>query len=263
MRSLEQLDRWIAGKVKNWTSRISGTPHGVELLEIRRDILEAIRDRIEPRGAGKSLFAYNSVSIQIAAQSDEERDVREAAFTGGAGLEQDIAELLREAGCPLPAGFTVMVEVVEDAALAAADRPFQIDYERRKEAVERSPAADRRPAMKLTVVRGEADAAEYAIDAERVNIGRLKEVAGEKDGLRRRNDVAFAETETTVSREHAHIRFDVESGKYRLYDSGSQRGTSIFRGGRRLEASRVRGVQLRSGDEIHVGEARVRFETAS
>jgi pSer/pThr/pTyr-binding forkhead associated (FHA) protein len=73
--------------------------------------------------------------------------------------------------------------------------------------------------------------------------------------------VAFAETETTVSREHAHIRYDAESGKYRLYDSGSQRGTSIFRDGRRLEAPRVRGVQLRSGDEIHVGDARVRFET--
>lgn len=260
MRSLEQLDRWIAGKVKNWTSRISGAPHGVELLEIRRDILEDIRDRIEPRGAGKSLFPYNSVSIQIAAENDEERDVREAAFAGGDGLEQDIGELLREAGCPLPAGFKVTVEVVEDAALTGAGRPYQIDYERRKEAVEHAPAPSARPAMKLTVVRGQADEAEYAIDAERVNIGRLKEVVGEKDGLRRRNDVAFEETETTVSREHAHIRYDAESGKYRLYDSGSQRGTSIFRDGRRLEAPRVRGVQLRSGDEIHVGDARLKFE---
>src|SRR5579864_3093916 len=105
MRSLEQLDRWIAGKVKNWSSRISGTPHGVELLEIRRDILEDIRDRIEPRGAGKNLFPYNSVSIQIAAENDEERDVREAAFSGSEGLEQDIAGLLQEAGCPTPSGF--------------------------------------------------------------------------------------------------------------------------------------------------------------
>lgn len=261
MRSLEQLDRWIADKVKNWTSRISGTPHGMELLEIRRDILEGVRDRIEPRGAGKSLFPYNSVSIQIAAENDEERDVREAAFAGADGLEQDIAGLLHEAGCPMPAGFKVTVEVVEDSALAGIGRPFQIDYQRSKGAVERASTPNARPAMKLTVVRGQTGAAEYAIDAERVNIGRLKEVVGDKDGLRRRNDVAFAETETTVSREHAHIRYDAESGKYRLYDSGSQRGTSIFRDGRRLEAPRVRGVQLRSGDEIHVGDARVRFET--
>src|SRR5207253_7048066 len=137
---------------------------------------------------------------------------------------------------------------------------YNIDYEHRKPEVKHAAPPSARPPMKLTVVRGEADAGEYAIDAERVNIGRLKEVVGEKDGLRRRNDVAFAETETTVSREHAHIRYDAESGKYRLYDSGSQRGTSIFRGGRRLEAPRVRGVQLRSGDEIHVGDARLKFE---
>lgn len=260
MRSLEQLDRWIAGKVKNWTSRISGAPHGVELLEIRRDILEDVRDRIEPRGAGKSLFPYNRVSIQIRAGSVEERDVREAAFAGGEGLEQDIAGLLHEADCSQPAGFTVTVEVVEDAAFGETGRPFQIDYERRKGEVEQAPPPSVRPAVKLTVVRGQADEAQYAIDAERVNIGRLKEVVGEKDGLRRRNDVAFAETETTVSREHAHIRYDAESGKYRLYDSGSQRGTSIFRDGRRLEAPRVRGVQLRPGDEIHVGDARLKFE---
>jgi hypothetical protein len=262
MRSLEQLDRWIAGKVKHWTSRISGAPHSRELLEIRRDILEDIRDRIEPRGAGKSLFPYNSIAIRIAAENEEERLLREAAFAEGDGLEQDISELLSEAHCPIPAGFTVTVEVVEDSALAAASRPFLVDCEHRKGVVERTEAPSSRPAIKLTVVRGQADSAEYAIDAERVNIGRLKEVVGEKDGLRRRNDIAFAETETTVSREHAHIRYDAESGKYRLYDSGSQRGTSIFRDGRRLEAARVRGVQLVSGDEIHVGDARVKFEIA-
>src|SRR5438132_10863164 len=115
MRSLEQLDRWIAGKVKNWTSRISGAPHSIELLEIRREILEDIRDRIEPRGAGKSLFPYNSISVRIAAENDEERHVREAAFAADGGLQQDIGELLSEAGCPTPAGFTVTVEIIEDA----------------------------------------------------------------------------------------------------------------------------------------------------
>lgn len=260
MRSLEQLDRWIAGKVKNWTSRISGAPHSVELLEIRRDILEGVRDKIEPRGGGQNLFPYNNVAIRIGAANAEEQQLRDAAFAEGEGLEQDINGLLREAGCPIPTGFAVTVEVVEDAALAAAARPFHVEYVHRKGMVEAAAAPSARPAIKLTVVRGEADAKEYAIDAERVNIGRLKEVVGEKDGLRRRNDVAFAETETTVSREHAHIRFDDESGKYRLYDSGSQRGTSIFREGRRLDAPRVRGVQLRSGDEIHVGDARVKFE---
>ncbi len=89
----------------------------------------------------------------------------------------------------------------------------------------------------------------------------MKEVVGEKEGLRRRNDVAFAENETSVSREHAVIRYDQQSGRYRLYDTGSQRGTVVFRSGRKLDVPRgSAGVQLRSGDEIHLGNARLLFE---
>ena len=257
MRSLEQIDRWIASKVKHWSSRISGASHSPELLEIRRDILEDIRDKIEPVGAGKSLFPYNTVAVVIAAQNEEELLVREAAFSQGDELQDDIHELLTEAGCALPA---VTVHVMEDATLAATAHPFRIEYSREKAAVEQTSEPGARPVIKLTVVRGQADSPEYTFDSERVNIGRLKEVVGEKDGLRRRNDVPFADTETTVSREHAQIRFDSESGKFRLYDSGSSRGTSVFRDGRRLEALRARGVQLRSGDEIHIGDARIRFD---
>jgi hypothetical protein len=260
MRTLEQLDRWIAGKVKRWTTRFSGVPGAKEVLEIRRDILEDVRDKIKPVGQGKTLFRYDSVAIRIGAQSVEEQELRQAALSESGDLERDIAALLTEAGCPIPAGLAVTVEVVEDTELAGTARPFHIDYTSRKEA--RRPAGAARPAIKLTVVRGEADETEYVVTVERVNIGRLKEVVGERDGLRRRNDIAFADTETTVSREHAYIRFDSDSGKFRLYDGGSQRGTSIFREGRRLEVPRgpTRGVQLQAGDEIHLGEARLRFD---
>lgn len=259
MRSLEQLDRWIASKVKRLTTRFSGEPGAMEVLEIRREILQDVRDKIKPVGQGKTLFPYDSVAIRICAQNGEERDLRQAALSESGDLERDIAALLTEAGCPIPAGFNVVVEVVE-AELAAAERPFHIDYSSHKVAQKTVAAA--RPTIKLTVVRGEADATEYVISVERVNIGRLKEVVGEKDGLRRRNDIAFEDTEITVSREHAYLRYDSDSGKFRVYDCGSQRGTSIFREGRRLEVPRgpTRGVQLQSGDEIHLGEARLRFD---
>jgi len=242
MRSLEQLDRWIAGKVKSWTSHVPGVTHSKELLEIRREILEDVRDQIEPKGEGKCLFPYNAVAIHVAGH--------EAAFSE---LPEDIEALLKEANCSIPSGWTVTVEVDDDSA------PFRIDYSNHKAEVV-VPAG--RPALKLTISRGQAEAPEYIFDYERVNIGRLKEVVGEKDGLRRRNDVVFAETETTVSREHAQIRYDVETGKFRLYDSGSQRGTAVFRSGRRLDAPRARGVQLQPGDEIHIGDARIKFELA-
>jgi len=260
MRSLEQLDRWIAGKIKHGSSRVGGPPQGRELLEIRRDILEDIRDAIEPAGEGRSIFPYNNIAILIAAADHQQAALFHAAFAEGNALERDVHELLTEAGCLPPAGFAVAATAVEDPALAAIERPFRIDYSTRK-GLSQTPGPCR-PAARLAVIRGAADAPEYEIRSDRVNMGRMKEVVGEKDGLRRRNDIAFAETETSVSREHAYIRYDAEAGQFRLYDNRSQRGASVFRDGRRLEAPRGpgRGLQLRSGDEIHLGEARLLFE---
>lgn len=256
MKSLEQLDSWISSKVRVWSSRISGAPKSGELLEIRRDILNDIRDHIQPRGEGKSVFPYNTISIHIGAEDSSQQALLEQAFAQDDDLQQTISALLVEAGCSLPAGLQTTVFVAE-----GVQPKFRIDYSNLK-----SPAApaipDMRPAAKLTVILGQADATEYIIESDRVNIGRLKEVISDKDGLRRRNHISFAETETSVSREHAFIRYDVESGKFRLYDSMSQRGTNVFRDGRRFEVPKgpTHGFQLRSGDEIHLGSARLRFD---
>jgi hypothetical protein len=265
MRSLEQLDSWITAKVKNWSSKVSGVPRTREILEVRRDILEDVRDHIQPKGQGRSVLPYNAISIQIAARNREQREMLEAAFSENE-LEKDMLGLLSEADCPVPTGFSVVVSVMEDATLAMRVRPFLAEYSNARAAMAGSKVSRNvRPNAKLTVLRGEADRAEYMIQSDRVNIGRLKEVVGDKDGLRRRNDIAFADTETTVSREHAHIRYDAESGKFRLFDSLSQRGTSVFREGRRLEVPKglTHGFQLRPGDEIHVGDARIAFESES
>jgi FHA domain-containing protein len=265
MRSLEQLDSWITAKVKNWSSKVSGVPRTREILEIRRDILEDVRDHIQPKGEGRSVLPYNTISIEIAARNREHREMLEATF-GDNGVEEDVRGLLSEADCPVPAGFSVGVSVMEDASLAMSARSFLAEYANTKAGAPGSKASrNMRPHARLTILRGDADTGEYTIQSDRVNIGRLKEVMGGKDGLRRRNDIAFADTETTVSREHACIRYDAESGKFRLYDSLSQRGTSVFRDGRRLEVPKglSHGFQLRSGDEIHVGDARIVFESES
>jgi hypothetical protein len=191
----------------------------------------------------------------------QDRELHEAAFAAEGALEQDIRAFLAEAGCPTPSGLSVEVEVVEDPVLAWSDHPFHLEYAKRKGGIERKGTA--RPAARLVVVQGQSDAPEYAIASDRVNVGRLREVVGERGGLRRRNDVAFADSETTVSREHAYLRFEPESGAFRLYDSNSERGTIVFRDGRRLDVPRSRGIQLQRGDEIHLGDARIRFEVES
>ncbi|HME07799.1 MAG TPA: FHA domain-containing protein [Bryobacteraceae bacterium] len=250
MRSLQDLDRWIAEKVKRHLA--GAAPQRRELLEVRRDLLEDVRVHIEPKGAGKVLFPYNSLVARIVVLDDAEAERLRAAAEA---LEADVRELLAEAGCPVPALTLEMdVKVAEEAS-------FAVEYVRRAAA----PATVfTRPAAKLVVLAGEADAAEIEIAANRVNLGRMKEVSSERDGLRRRNDLAFAESETTVSREHAYLIYDAGSGKFRLCDYQSTRGTAVFRDGRRIDVPRAspRGVPLQSGDEIHLGAARVRFVLA-
>jgi hypothetical protein len=272
MRSLEKIDQWIAGKVKHWTSLVSGDPPRKELLEIRRDILEDVHRKIQPKGGGRSVFPYQGIAIRIAAENAEQQELRKGVFTGEDGLESDIKDLLKEAGCSVPSMFPIEVLVVEDDELAGTTQPFAIEYTAVQApapaaaptaAAHKAPSAGR-PPVKLTVLRGTAEPPELSGNLERINIGRLKDVFGERDGLRRRNDIAFADTETSVSREHAYIRYQAAEGRFRLYDSGSQRGASVYRDGRRIEVPRgpTRGVQLQSGDEIHLGEALLRFEIA-
>jgi FHA domain-containing protein len=261
MRSIDQLDAWITTKVRAWSSKISGTPRTTDLIEIRRDILNDVRDHIEPIGGGNLVFPYNTVAIHITAENDQQREMLAGAFGQDNDLEETISALLREARCAPPAGLHVAVSVEERQGPELTPRALHIDYSNAKTAAKERLRASR-PDAKLTVLRGEADAMEYTINADRTNLGRLKEVVGDRDGLRRRNDVAFSENETTVSREHAFIRYELETGKFRIYDSISQRGTSVFRDGRRFVVPKgpTRGFQLRSGDEIHLGDARLRFE---
>ncbi len=261
MRSLDQLDRWMAAKVRNWTEKLSGQ-HAKELLEVRREILEDVRGHMQPKGAGKYVFPHNSIDIRIAAQDEQERAVCETAFAGEDGIGQDIREMFAHTGCALPRGFQTRVEVVDDPGLAWSERPFRIDYSSGKAAAPKARAGAERPRASVVVTAGNASPSESEIGTDRFYLGRLAEVMGERQGLRRRNDLAFAETETTVSREHACIRYDREQGAYRIFDTHSQRGTFVMRGGRRIDVPRgaAAGVQLKSGDEIHLGNARVRFE---
>ena len=247
MRSLQDLDRWIADKVKR---HLSGTaPQRKELLEVRRDLLEDVRAHIAPKGDGQVLFPYNSLVARI---SVGEEDEAERLRVSQEALEADVSELLAEAGCPV-VGLTLEFDIT-----IADEVAFSVEYFRKAVEPAKAPA---RPAARLVVLSGEAETGEIEITANRVNIGRMKEVLSERDGLRRRNDVAFAESEITVSREHAYIAYDTASGKFRLCDYQSTRGTAVFREGRRIEVPRAspRGVPLQAGDEIHLGTARVKF----
>jgi pSer/pThr/pTyr-binding forkhead associated (FHA) protein len=84
--------------------------------------------------------------------------------------------------------------------------------------------------------------------------------------LTRKNDVAFRDDaqapNPSVSRAHAHIEFDPEKGAFRLFDDRSAHGTTVLRDGSVIPVPQgpSKGVALRQGDEIVLGQARLRFE---
>ena len=186
------------------------------------------------------------------------RSLFEAAFGQNRRLENDIRECLAGARCELPAGFSVEIETAENGP-----KTFEILYE-----VQHAPAAStaKPEPARVVVVRGKANLDSFILDKPRTNIGRLAELTDSRHRVMRRNNIVFEdgadEANATVSRGHAHIRFDPETAEYRICDDSSEYGTRIFRDGRSIEVASggKRGERLSAGDEIYLGRACVRFE---
>jgi pSer/pThr/pTyr-binding forkhead associated (FHA) protein len=114
------------------------------------------------------------------------------------------------------------------------------------------------------VVRGTAERRTYSFAARRIDLGRCAEVRDTRNRLIRTNHVAFVEgsgeVNQSVSRRHAHIAYEPTSGGYRVRDDGSVHGTSVVRSGCTVAVPPgSHGVRLRMGDELVLGEARLRI----
>ena len=120
--------------------------------------------------------------------------------------------------------------------------------------------------VRLTVITGSAEEQQLCLKKKRIHLGRLAEVIDADGRLTRKNDVAFRDDgqapNPSVSRAHAHIEFDPEKAVFRLFDDRSAHGTSIIRDGSVIPVPQgpSKGVALRHGDEIVLGQASLRFE---
>lgn len=178
----------------------------------------------------------------------------------------DVRATLAEERVEAQANLTIAVHYPPDAAVE-----MTILCSKREQGGQEAAATSRRaltplaPA-RLVTINGISNAPNFAVDGPHANIGRESEVVDAQGRTVRRNDVFFTErahdANASVSRSHAHIRFDQVAGEWRIYDDGSSLGTSVFRHGRRVEvpAHSSRGVLLRPGDEIYLGQVRLRFE---
>jgi hypothetical protein len=270
----------MMGKMRGW---LKPWMTGSSPLEIRRAILDDVEARVIAVGEGKRIFPNNLLRLHLLVPDPEERVRFEAVVREGWDLEREIAERLAERGCPLPAGFGVEVAFDEEPHPRFGERRFYIEYLNRESpsspaapaktvadvsgtapAIAAGPApTGTRPTLELTVLKGTATQRVYELEGPRVHLGRLAEVVDSDGRVRRRNDVAFLEVgeiNSTVSREHARISWDAETGGYWLRAEQNASGTRIYRDGRTIDVSSNdrRGVRLQPGDEVYLGRACVK-----
>ena len=233
-----------------------------ELAEIRLAVLDQVREK-SYRSGGRKVFPYDLLRIRLRGLEESRREVFAGSFFRRY-LEQEIAGALRSAGCRYPEDLRVEVDAA--AGLPAKGEQWLVV----EASTQEKPTDGAAPAARLVVREGKANVKAVPVTKARINIGRVVDVYREH-GLYRRNDLAFAddsEINRTVSREHAHIRFDRATGEYRIFndrwDARGQTGecgTWIVRDGMSQEVHRdSRGVRLEPGDEIHFGRAVVEFE---
>jgi pSer/pThr/pTyr-binding forkhead associated (FHA) protein len=235
-----------------------------EPLEIVHAIVDAIAREIQSSGRGKYAFPFNSIQVSVLAQSREVRDRLHSVLEGEAGVRRRIEDKLRSAGCR-GSDVAVTISYTGRAQATWRDPEFHVKLahvEVPQPATEVAPTAV--PRVELSVLRGSATRRTSVFVDERIDLGRCAEVKDSAGRLIRTNDLAFVEgageVNQSVSRQHAHIARQPGSHEFRLYDDGSVRGTHIVRNGKTVSVPRgSRGVRLQSGDEIGLGDARLRI----
>jgi hypothetical protein len=266
-----KLARTLDRALQQWSK-----PGPLEPLETLHAVVEAVEARLEPIGRGRYVFPFNKVKVSIAAGSRDARARFAAVLEGDEQLQHRITKRLRDAGCdPTPLHVGVLYAVRPGADWTRPD--FHVEFDRVAGAeppkVQEVPVPD----LRITVTHGSAAKPTCTFSMPRINIGRCAEVRDSRNRLIRTNDVAFTDgngtTNDTVSRRHAHIdytpafaaarlrRGEEAAAGYRITDDHSAHGTSILRNGRTIGVpSGSRGIRLQSGDEIVLGEARLRVK---
>ena len=232
-----------------------------ELAEIRLAVLDQVREK-SYRSGGRKVFPYDLLRVHLRGLEESRREVFAGSFFRRY-LEQEIAGALRNAGCRYPENLRVEVD-------ASAGLPQRGEKWLTVEAAAQEHPAGEARLPRLVVREGRANVESVPVSKARINIGRVVDVYRDK-GLFRRNDLAFPEENAinrTVSREHAHIRYDRATGECRIFNDrwhargqAGECGIWIVRDGMSQEVHRdSRGVKLEPGDEIHLGSAVVEFE---
>jgi FHA domain len=262
MAFLKQIEKALDQRLRSIFGGSGSEPGAREAVELYRDALDQISARASVGKRGDRIFPFDLIRIELMATTPERKAVLETLFEPGQMVDDIRASLLEER-VTAPRELAVQIHFPPEAAaelrVICEKAAGQLPESREQAGIPATPA-------KLIAKSGVASAEIFSVERPHVNIGRVPEVVDSVGRPVRRNDLHFPEgadeANSTVSRSHAHLRFDSAGGEWRIYDDGSSLGTSIFREGRRIEvpAHASRGVALRPGDEIYLGQACLLFE---
>jgi hypothetical protein len=264
MSRVQKLEQRIDQKLRQML-RSSSPDQAREPIELYRAVLDEVASRIDALPRGKLAFVYSLVSVSVLLPDSARRRSYELVFTEADPMTRDIKTYFEENNVDYPPRFKVRVELVESLPPDVSGRGFDITYNNLP-----PPAADPETiSIRLTMLAGNAEKTQYDFTKHRINIGRLAEIRDSEMRTVRRNDVALIDDSSTenstVSRTHAHLEYDPDARRFRLFDDGSARGTTVIRDGSVLTVPRgnSKGVLLQSGDEIILAMVRIRFEHAA
>jgi hypothetical protein len=258
-RKLEsRISRTLDAAVQGFVGRSPRQP-----IEIVQAVLETCESQVQPAARGVRVFPFNQIVVQVLAASRADRARFAAVADGPPTLAERVVDRLRRAGCDVRR-VDVQVTFATRAKPDWTAPEYHVAFERVESAAEPAPVTDPAPLqLDLAVVAGAAARRAYTFKGGRIDIGRRADVLDQRQRLIRTNHIAFLEGDAginqSVSRKHAHIVYNPVSREYRVRDDGSARGTAVVRGGQTIPVPQgSRGTRLDSGDEIVLGQARLR-----
>jgi FHA domain-containing protein len=264
MSLLRRIEKTLDQRLRSIFAAPQDEPGAREAIELYREALEQLAARAQVGRRGERLFPYNRITIELLAKDAERRAILEAIFEPAQMIE-DVQATLIEERVTAPPDLSVSIEYFDEAAVEVRVRCEKAEL-KREPAPSAKTKAVRIPQARLITLSGAASVNDFVIERQRINLGREPEVTDSLGRAIRRNELHFPdnghEANASVSRSHAHIRYDPAAREWRIFDDGSSLGTSLFRDGRRIEvpSHAARGVALRPGDEIYLGQVRLRFE---
>jgi hypothetical protein len=263
MSRLQKLERRIDQKLRQ-VLRPSSPDQTREPIEVRLAIVEEVLSRVDALPRGRLSFSYSQVKVRVLVHNPERRRSYELLFVEADPLTRDIKSRFEERKVEFPARLKVDVELVDSLPPDVSERGFDLSYSN----LPSTPLSQNTVPIRLTVLAGNADSADYSFAKRRINIGRLAEVLDADMRTVRRNDLPFKDDSTTenstVSRAHAHIEFDPDTSRFRIFDDGSAHGTTVIRDSRVTPVPRgtSKGIVLLPGDEVILGKVHIRIDYA-